>query len=82
MQNCAQARVDGGSHFPFASEQSRLECPKVGKNVYEWLQRLIDGTEPFPGPFTGLPLSNLPETMGPYTDTDLVPWSGEGAYGS
>ena len=76
MQDCAISRVDAGTHFPFAVEQSMQECPKIGTAVYEWLKRQIDGTEPPRPPSTGLPLSSLPEIVGPYA----TPTSG--AYGA
>ena len=46
MQDCAVSRVDAGTHFPFAVDQSVQECPKIGTTVYEWLERQIAGTEP------------------------------------
>ena len=75
VQDCANSRVDMGSHFPFAVSQAVDKCGTIGRNTYEWVARLLAGTEPPRPPSRGQPypeyVRDAPSTCGGH----------EGSYG-
>ena len=58
VQQCMASRVNAGVHFQDAVDVTPV-CSKIGDAAYEYVSRLIAGTEPVRPPSKGRPVSDI-----------------------